>query len=87
MVIMLFFETCLKIYKQKLGLQKKLGVHSEVYRKILPKSKRNRELVDDILVQFFTLHLSMTVRLIFFQSLRNKTQNNSEKLGGQLVCN
>jgi hypothetical protein len=73
MVVILFLEISLKIDKQKLnvqkklGLQEKLGLHSEVYRKTHPTSKRNRELVDDILVQFFTLHLSMTVRLIFFQ--------------------
>jgi len=73
MIVMLAVEISLKIYKQKsgpqkkLGLQEKLGLHSEVYRKTHPKSKRNRELVDDILVQFFTLHLSMAVRLIFFQ--------------------
>ena len=77
----------LKINKQKLSAKKKLGLHSEVYVKILPKSKRNRELVDDILVQFFTVHLSVAVRLIFFQLLRNKRQNNSEKLGLQLVRN
>jgi hypothetical protein len=67
MIVMLAVEISLKIYKQKSGPQKKLGLHSEVYRKTHPKSKRNRELVDDILVQFFTLHLSMAVRLIFFQ--------------------
>jgi hypothetical protein len=87
MIVMLSIEISLKIYRQKLGLQEKLGLHSGVYAKILLKNKINRELVDDILVQFFMLHVSMTVRQIFFQLLRNKGQNNSEKLGLQLVCN